>query len=145
MATALEQLSCENPLENALSAAFLAPFRAIFGISKHDTLFLYAWVFLLMIYIGLYFLVPICFLNSDNGFISGKRTTMSALLLFVLFVWTYAVWNRDAACASKRKKALYYLVGQKPDMPAYLNGAVNRIALKSARKENNWSPQSPVN
>ena len=66
MATALEQLACENPNENAILASLLAPIRSLFGISRHESLFLYAWLLLIIIYLIVYYIVPLSILNSEK-------------------------------------------------------------------------------
>jgi uncharacterized membrane protein len=109
MATVLEQLACENPKESPLVAAIAAPIRSIFGLSKHESLFLYAWVLLILLWIILYYLVPLSFLNSSNGFRSGSRTLIWSLVIFALVIIGYVLWARKSACASKRDKAEYFV------------------------------------
>jgi len=141
MATALEQLACENPTENAIMASILAPLRSLFGISKHETLFVYAWVLVIVIYLVLYFVVPLSIVNSENGFLSGRRVFISTLIIFFLMVAAYVIWTRQGACNVKLGKAEYFVMGRKPSEPAYLNQAIERVASKSGRPKTEWSPQ----
>ncbi len=141
MATALEQLACENPGENAIMASLLAPVRSLFGISKHETLFLYAWILVIVIYLILYYIVPLSIVNSENGFLSGRRVFISTLLIFFLIVAAYTIWTRRTACNNKSSKAMYYVVGKKPSEPSYLNQAINRVSSSSGRPSTDWNPQ----
>jgi hypothetical protein len=141
MATALEQLACENPYENAVKASILAPIRSLFGISKHETLFLYAWALIIVIYLLLYFVVPLSIINSENGFLSGRRVFISTIVIFFLMVAAYAIWTRRTACDIKLKKAEYYVLGRKPSEPSYLNQAVRRVVSTSGRPKTEWAPQ----
>lgn len=135
MATALEQLACENPGENPIMASVLAPIRSLFGISKHETLFLYAWVLIIVIYLILYYVVPLSIVNSENGFISGRRVFLSTLVVFFLAVTAYAIWYRQRACDIKLKKAEYYVIGRKPSLPPYLGQAVKRVSGQPEAQE----------
>lgn len=142
MATALEQLACENPSENAVIASILAPIRSLFGISKHETLFLYAWILLIIIYLILYYFVPLSIVNSENGFLSGRRVFLSTLIIFFLIVAAYVIWFRQRACKTKYEKAEYYVVGRRPSEPAYLNQAVERVSsMSNGRMKTEWTPQ----
>jgi hypothetical protein len=51
MATAFEQLACENSSENILFAALVSPARAFFGFSQHETLFALAWAYILILWL----------------------------------------------------------------------------------------------
>jgi hypothetical protein len=146
MATVLEQLACENPKESPLVAAIAAPIRSIFGLSKHESLFLYAWVLLILLWIILYYLVPLSFLNSSNGFRSGSRTLIWSLVIFALVIIGYVLWARKSACASKRDKAEYFVKGQRPNAPAYLSRGIERVQSlekNRGRSPTSWRPQSP--
>lgn len=146
MATALEQLACENPSENPIFASFAAPIRAIFGFSKHETLFIYAWIFLILIYIVVYYVLPLSILNSENGFLSGRRVFLSSLLIFFLCIVALVIWYRQTACDTKKAKAAYYVLGRRPEMPGYLSQATNRIQQQPEQRGRDvtpWKPQRP--
>jgi len=147
MATALEQLACENASENVLVAAFLAPIRSFFGISKHETLFAFAWAVIIILWLVVYFVVPISFLNSVNGFKSGSRTVISTLVIFFFVVVGYVLWTRDRACRVKREKAKYYVQGHRPYQPKYLTQAIERVQSEDKnrmREVTPWKPQKPL-
>jgi hypothetical protein len=140
MATALEQLSCENPEENPIYAAFFSPIRAIFGLTQHETLFFYAWIVLITIWLIIYYVFPISALNSSNGFRSGFKTFLSTLLVFSLFCVAYVLWTRETSCKIKRQKALYYVKGIRPAMPKFLETAVKKV---QSMEENQKKPPMP--
>jgi hypothetical protein len=147
MATALEQMACEHHTESTLQATLLAPLRTLFGWSFHQTLFVYAWVFILLTYLVLYYVVPISILNSSNGFRSGARVLISTLIIFSISVMTYVVWARSAACAIKRSKALYHLRGHRMSMPAFLGDAVKSVQSEErnrGREIMQWKPEQPI-
>lgn len=145
MATALEQLACENPSENPIIASFLAPIRAIFGLSKHETLFIYAWIFIILIFLIVYYLLPLSILNSENGFLSGRRVFMSTVVIFFMFIVAFVIWYRQSACDIKKSKAAYYVLGKRPELPGYLQQATNRIQQQEeqrGRRVTPWRPQT---
>ena len=147
MATALEQLACENPTESPIFASLVAPLRAILGFSKHETLFIYAWIFLIIVYLVIYYLLPLSILNSENGFLSGRRVFISSLIIFSLFIVAYVIWFRQSACDTKRAKAAYYVLGRRPEMPGYLEQATKRVLQEPeqrGRMPTPWAPQSPT-
>jgi hypothetical protein len=128
MATVLEQLACERKSENMYWATILAPPRAMFGISNYGLgMLLYAWALIILLYLVLYFLVPLCILNSVNGFRSGSAVLISSLILFALIVMVYVIWNRKKACQSKEEKLQYYVKGVRPSSPKYLQSAIERV------------------
>jgi hypothetical protein len=142
MATVLEQVSCENASESTWFAAFASPLRTLLGLSVNETVFVYAWIFIIGLWLLLYFAAPLSSLNSSNGFRSGRQTTIVTVIVFVLVLVAYVLWTRDSACRVKKIKALYYVAGRKPSMPAYLEKAVNRVAAKPeniGRFESSWS------
>lgn len=142
MATVLEQLSCENPNETAWFAALASPVRAILGLSINETVFVYAWMGIVALWLILYFLTPLSYLNSSNGFLSGQRTTITTVVIFALVIIAYVVWTRDSACRVKKLKANYYVVGRKPSMPPFLEQAVKRVASRPeniGRAESTWT------
>lgn len=146
MATVLEQLACERPSENIVYATLLAPVRAFFGFSAHQSMLLYAWALVLSLYLILFFLVPISFLNSSNGFKSGFVVLVSTIIIFSILVMTYVLWNRKKACASKKEKLEYYVLGRRPQAPQYLESAIARVASKQENKyrdPENWRPIEP--
>jgi NADH:ubiquinone oxidoreductase subunit 3 (subunit A) len=146
MASVTEQVSCEHPYESTLPAAFIAPVRALFGWSQHETLFVYAWLLLIVIYLILYFLVPVSFLNSTNGFLNGWITLLSTFIIFFILVFVYVLWTRDQACRIKSLKARYYVFGRKPGQPRYLSQAIERIQSNPANRGRPtvpWTPQRP--
>jgi hypothetical protein len=143
MATVLEQLACERPSENIVYATILAPIRAFFGFSAHQSMLLYAWALVLTIYLILFFLVPISFLNSSNGFKSGFVVLVSTVVIFSIVVMTYVLWNRKTACASKKEKLEYYVVGRRPQPPTYLESAIQRVTARQEnkyREPEQWNP-----
>jgi len=147
MASVLEQFACENPEETTFYAAFVAPVRSLFGFSKHESLFIYAWIVLILIYIILYFVIPTSFLNSNNGFKSGWVTLLYTLLLFAVISFIYVLWVRDTACNLKSIKAAYYVFGRKPAQPKYLEQAIERVQSlpeNRDRRPTNWRPQKPT-
>ena len=147
MASALEQLSCENPDENPIYAALLSPIRAIFGLTLHETLFFYAWIVLITTWLVIYYVFPIGALNSVNGFRSGYRTLVSSVLLFSLICVAYTIWTRDASCRIKRQKAEYYVKGIRPGSPKFLQTAIKKVQSleKNQKKEPTpWLPQAPT-
>ena len=146
MATALEQLACENPEESPIIGSLLAPVRSLLGFSKHEFLFVYAWILVIAIYVTLYYALQLSILNSENGFLSGRRVLISTLIIFGLIVIAYVIWTRDAACKAKRAKAAYYVLGRRPSEPGYLSQAVHRVQSfpeNRGRKHQAWSPQEP--
>ena len=143
MATAFEQLACENSDENILLAALLSPIRAFFGFSKHETLFAIAWAFIIILWLLIYYLVPISFLNSINGFKSGFRTVISTLVVFFLTIVGYVLWMRDTACRTKAAKAEYYVKGHRPYQPKYLTQAVARVQSLEKNRSREMTPWKP--
>ena len=142
MATVLEQVSCENPNETTWFAAIASPLRGLFGLSLNENVFVYAWLLLIALWLVLYFVAPLSYLNSSNGFLSGRTTTITAIVIFSLVAVAYVLWTRDSACAIKRAKAEYYVAGRKPIMPAFLEKAVNRVVAKPenvGRAVSSWS------
>jgi magnesium-transporting ATPase (P-type) len=135
MATVLEQVSCENPANDTLYSAFLAPVRSLFNMSKHESLFIYAWLTLVVIYILIYYAVPISFLNSNNGFKSGWVTLVSTLIIYTIIVIVFVLWTHDSACQSKAKKAAYYVYGKRPLAPRYLSKAIERVQSLPANRD----------
>jgi len=127
MATVFEQVACENPANDTLYSAFLAPVRSLFNMSKHESLFIYAWLLLIIIYILIYYAVPISFLNSNNGFKSGWVTLVSTLVIYSIIVIVFVLWTHDSACQSKAIKAAYYVYGKRPLAPRYLSKAIDRV------------------
>jgi len=141
MATVLEQLACEVPSESAPTATLKAPFRAILGFSAHESVYFYSWITILAIYLILYFAMPLNALNSYNGFKSGSVVLVSSLVIFAIVVMAYVVWNRSAACASKRTKALYYLKGIRAEPPRGFEAAIARAAdIKQSPETADWKP-----
>jgi hypothetical protein len=145
MATVLEQLACERKSENIFVATLLAPPRAFFGISNYGFgLLLYSWALIIILYIVLYFFVPLCFLNSSNGFRSGSAVTISTVVIFAVIVMIYVLWARKGACESKERKLQYYLKGRRPDSPRYLENAIQRVTAKPENKLRPLEPWRPV-
>ena len=149
MASVLEQLACEVPSESALMATFKAPFRAILGLSEHESVFFYCWIVLLAIYLILYFLLPLSIFNSSNGFKSGSVVLIWSVALFSVVLMAYVIWNRSSACESKRSKALFYLRGQRAAVPRGFTPAVNHaideeLKSNSGLKATPWSPLNPI-
>lgn len=141
MASVLEQLACENPDESLLIAALVAPIRAIAGWSKHESLFVYAWIALVVIWLLLYYAIPLSFLNSSNGLLDVTRVFVSTLLIFAALVIAYVSWARKGACARKLAKASYRVYGIKPGQPGYLYDAVKRVEFENPDKpESEWQP-----
>ena len=142
MATVLEQISCENPSETTWFAAIASPLRAVLGLSINETVFVYAWMVIIALWLILYFVAPLSYLNSSNGFRSGRQTTIVTFVVFALMIVAYVLWTRDSACRVKKLKAEYYVVGRKPYMPPYLEKAVNRVVAKPenvGRAEATWT------
>jgi hypothetical protein len=145
MATVLEQFSCENASEATFTASIVGPIRSLLGMSKHESLFIYAWIVLLIIYLLLYFVVPISFLNSSNGFRNGWITLVWTLVIFFIMGIVYILWTRESACKSKLIKSSYYVYGRKPAQPTYLSQAVERVqSLPGNRNRpvSRWEAQS---
>jgi hypothetical protein len=144
MASVLEQLACEVPTESAPTATFKAPFRAILGFSAHDSIYFYSWLTIIMLYIVIYFFLPLCSLNSSNGFKSGQVVLISSFVIFAIVVMAYVIWNRNAACESKRGKALFYLQGRKALLPNYLQPAAEHVINETKKNGFPWTPLDPV-
>ena len=93
-------------------------------------------------YLVLYFVVPLSFVNSSNGFKSGAVVLVYSLLIFAISVMAYVVWFRESACKTKRAKALYYLEGRKAYPPKYLEAGIDVV---NDRPEVPWIPLRPSN
>lgn len=142
MASVLEQLACENPAESTIKAALLAPVRSLFNMSQHESLFVYAWLLLIGIWLLVYYVVPASFLNTVNGFKNATRVLVSTLVLFALIVVAYVSWARKAACESKEIKASYYVLGVKPGQPRFLSRGVLRAQSDDPlRQPSEWEPK----
>jgi hypothetical protein len=144
MATILEQLACENPNESTLFAALVAPIRSIVGWSKHETLFFFAWIVLILIWLLLYFVVPLSFINTSNGFRSGFVTLISTVIIFAILVATYVLWARSIACDRKVQKAEYYVFGRRPAQPGYLTSAITRVKSLTENRGRSDTPWRPA-
>lgn len=146
MSTVLEELACANPDEGQYVAAFARPFLSLFGIAQQTELVFVLWAVVVLIWVVLYYALPVCFLNSSNGFKSGYVVSAWSLALFIVITAIYVLWSRESACKSKRGKALYYVRGQKPALPKEFERAAERVMNKPynfGRPTSTWSPQAP--
>jgi len=104
MSSALQSIACENSDENLWYALAMSIPRTIFGYSSSDSLIVYIWVCIILLYLLLSFVVPICFLNSSNNIRSPYVVFVSTLSIVVVLVFIIILWYRPYACKQSRLK-----------------------------------------
>ena len=125
MATALQTLACYDETEGTLWAAVKAPFVALRLTSSYESMFFFAYILLLAIWLILYYLAPICTLNSSNGIRQGYIVTLSTVILWSLLIAVFVLWFRKGACEARAE--LDKTLTRNRKLPLFLKSAVNRV------------------
>jgi len=99
-----EYLTCGNPNESDMQSLLMAIPRTLFGLSRSENILIYTWVFILVLYLVFYFLIPLCYLNSTNGLLDSQKVLISTLLIFVGLVFVLIIFYKSSSCESVMQK-----------------------------------------
>jgi len=78
--------------------------RTIFGLSRSENILFYTWAFILVLYLFLYFLLPLCFLNSSNGLLNAQTVLISTISIFSGIILILVIFYRTSSCEAVSKK-----------------------------------------
>lgn len=96
--TIYDQIACENPNESIYATLLLAAPRTLLGLTRSESVVTYTWLSIIVLFLILYFVFPLCFLNSSNGFLSASKVFLSTILIFLGLVFIVIVWSRSISC-----------------------------------------------